>query len=898
MTRRSLRVLITAALALTACAPGPVTPTKPTPRPAGPKVTPKASVAPPTTTLASPITTAPGDGLISDAGSGLIGKVKAPTTLVSDAGSGLVSDAGSGVVSNNGAGYRLAAAPEQVPLAGLRVALLDAAGTPLVDAAGQRLEATTDALGAFAFAAAPPPVALIVAVELPGGKGRLEAIVPKAEGARRADVDLYSTLVSAYVGERYVRPQADPAGTLAKLPADVEAATRAKAEAAFGLGEIAAPTRLTTADAVAATEKLRAADGAFDGQMEEVRKLLVAAGQLDLGAGLPATEVDVRGRILLPGPDGALYVVSSDARVWRIGADGKAVTAAGVGTAAKDVDGVPGPKAGLMELQAAAFDAAGGLLLLERAAGQAQYDMLGGQDTRVTRLGPDGTLEQVALLKGGKLVAPGPTAGSVRVLGDAGFGSAATIVWELAPGAAPKELARLTDADGATVAAASLLTGGGDGRGGFAFKAQLPAAFLTFTPDFGEFRLDGATFALRRGRTGKVGTFALDAAGDLFTLADAAPRELAVTRADGTRAVLLADAPAGLFGSFGGLGTPALGADGKAYFQLASRTYRLDGGTLTAIAGLAGAPTTPTEALAIVRPAGIAPLPGGDLLVVDHFGHKVLRQAPDHTGRVVAGDGQASGFGAEPTGDALKGRFLAPTRIQAAADGSYYVLDNAQTLGYTRIRRVDAAGQLSDLARSGGTRRITDFVRAADGTVFAGMVEHEPFQPGGAAGNAKLVAVAELAPDGTWTDVYVDAEGRTSFAGKEYRHPFLALDAQGRLYWAGDGKLRRLKPDGTAEVLATDDRFLGGVDNFLAIDAQGRVVVTDGATNTISRWDPATRAFTAIAGAGTPRLAGSGVDDSLKSPCYPTFDLNGDLLVADVGNRQVKRIAAQALNSP
>ena len=77
---------------------------------------------------------------------------------------------------------------------------------------------------------------------------------------------------------------------------------------------------------------LRKADAGFDGQMEAVKKLLIVAGQSDLGAGLPGTEVDLTGvKRLLPLPDGTLLIATA-ARVWKLGADGKLQTFMNPGT--------------------------------------------------------------------------------------------------------------------------------------------------------------------------------------------------------------------------------------------------------------------------------------------------------------------------------------------------------------------------------------------------------------------------------------------------------------------------------------------------------------------------------------------------------------------------------------
>jgi hypothetical protein len=50
-----------------------------------------------------------------------------------------------------------------------------------------------------------------------------------------------------------------------------------------------------------------------------------------------------------------------------------------------------------------------------------------------------------------------------------------------------------------------------------------------------------------------------------------------------------------------------------------------------------------------------------------------------------------------------------------------------------------------------------------------------------------------------------------------------------------------------------------------------------------------------VAGEGAPLLAGSGLDDSLSGPRYPTFGPQGDLYLADIWHRQVKRIPAASL---
>jgi hypothetical protein len=63
----------------------------------------------------------------------------------------------------------------------------------------------------------------------------------------------------------------------------------------------------------------------------------------------------------------------------------------------------------------------------------------------------------------------------------------------------------------------------------------------------------------------------------------------------------------------------------------------------------------------------------------------------------------------------------------------------------------------------------------------------------------------------------------------------------------------------------------------------------------VFRFDLAADTETPIAGPGAPNFAGTGVDDGLAFPGGLAFDKDGNLLIADPGHNQVKRLGADKL---
>ncbi|MDB5099053.1 MAG: repeat containing protein [Cyanobacteria bacterium RYN_339] len=830
------------------------------------KVT-KPSAAPAVLATAAPpvvgagIVTDNGSGVIANNSAGLAGTVKAPASLLSDVGSGLVTDNGSGIVANHGAGlvgnnagnYRLAAIA-QVPVKGARVRLLDAAGQPVVGADGKPLEATTDATGAYRFEAVLPARNLVVAVELAGGKGTLEAIAPPAAKDRQADLDLVSTLTSAYILESYVKGQADPGQTLDKLPADVEAATRVKAAAALEGANVPPPASLTPAAVVAAVDGLRKADPAFDSQLEVVKKLLVAVGQSDLGAGRPAKEVRLRAiRNVLAAPaGGAYFTCPSDHRVWRLLPDGTLATAAGTGTAREDgaIDGVAGVDAPLVKPFGLALDAAGRLLILEHlAAGD-----------RLSRLGKDGKLQQLWTGKG--LLAAVPLVGDqVKLL-------LADLTWvQPQKDGAPKLLGTLDATKFADLAKATAFGVDAQGRVTLGVPGDAARAFLLDATG-----LDGTV--VTEGDNG-IEHLAVEAGGRLIASVKTGDiRSLVVQDAVGTRTTLVGTLPAGTF--FDALQGAALAPDGHALVvQRGTLICASSASGLDRVAGLQAPPSGDARDVAIDTPNGMAVGPGGELYMCDKTTQLILRIDPDQKTSVLSGTGVAGLAG--DGGPAVQAQQNLPRAIRIDGAGNLYVLQGG--VGET-VRKI-AGGVITTAFKSADHLYIRDLSVTPDGKAYLALKGH----------NDGPCSVIRMAPDGTTTTILAPS--------KDILGAVIGVAPDGACWLLigapGKRTLVRWTDAGGQQVIKEDLRFAANYpndSNGLAIDAKGRVIMTLWAVHQVLVYDPATDTLTQVAGVGGTHFNGDGVDDGIEAPRYPTIGPKGELFFSDTHHHQVKRIPA------
>lgn len=801
----------------------------------------------------------------------LEGVVLAPPGILSNNGASLISDNGGGIISNNGSGlisdnggglvgkpYH-ALATEQHPLAGARVYLLDAGGHPILGANNQVVSTLTDAQGHYAFTGTLPRHNELLAVELADGKGLLQAVLPNdGKDTRKVDLDAISTLATTYILDQYVATQANAVQTLDKLPADVEATTRADATAALAKGTVALPDSYAADHVTPVVNALRQADATFDQQMELVRKLLVVAGQTNLGSGQRGVDVSVPWpRHLLVAPDGALWVASfSDNRVWRLAPDGTIAVVAGNST--KDVDesltGKRATEANLSFVADIALDARGRLLILE----------LGEEtDYRVSRVEADGTMTELiprhSELPGeadpGFLV-PGTGDDLQLYAGDGGL-------YRLASGKATLAKQLPAPRDGLS---SSIYAMDAQGRG---YKLAIDSTSVV--------ERDGEAIAQTKTHTG----LALDPGGNVFQVN--ASRQLAVTTPAGdTRTLATLSAGTEL-----AVGPALLAPDGTAYIVTDGGTIEhVANGQLTPVIGAKqqGGQATQTS----IEPVAVAVASDGAVLAADRVGNRIVRVAADGTLTTLAGTGQESATEDASAGDGQPATSVTledtPNCLRPAPDGTLYFA-------------MDTGEHLAKLAPDGTYRFLSDASRLK--STFDDVWQTDANH---------LLACG---------DTFKTAKG----GGRQYGNAELRLvDLRDWSYqtlatWEGTANNSASlapAPDGSVWIVTPDALFhwTGGA-SATAIPLEREVLVNSGCAamspsgklyigeeELISRLDPATGKLTAIAGKGAPLLSGSGTSDSVAYLKGLTFDASGNMLFADLFNKLIERLAADKLASP
>jgi streptogramin lyase len=792
--------------------------------------------------------------VISNNGGSLQGLVRAPLAVVQASGLARV-EGGVAIISDNGGGlvgkakYALHAAPAELPLAGATVRLLDPAGRPLNDTAGKPLTAVTGPDGRYTFAEALPTGSYVAVADL-GPAGRLAGTI--TPGGKQADLDLNSSLTTGYILEKYLKGQADPQAALDRLPAEVEADTRAKAATALAEGRVAIPETLTPERVVATVESLRKGNSAFDAQLETVKRILIVAGQSDLGNGRPGREVSLSSAFNpVVAPDGSLYFADAlgngESLIRRLKPDGVLETVAGNpfafgGPPLTFGRVLPAGEVVLVSPRPA-FDARG-RLLVEVDGGGRILRLEGDGNVRVVYAPEDSLSYRVFGVAG----ATGDELWVVHALPGTGDSMRGTFKVEdvlVALGADGKEreIARFDDAATKFQVAPGRI---GSGSAGLMWTAPPEGGAIA--------KLDLATGAFTP--TGETGW--IDGAGNVFTLS-------------GTRLQARSFGGRGFAFELGAGQTPAPGGtalapDGTLYLiDGGKRVLRLRDGTSERVAGLeaGSAPGGGTVASALVSPQGAVIGPDGALYVVEQDAGEILRIENGVSSRYARG-------------------LASPRRIAGFAGGDLLVLEAGKD--EPQLARVPAAEPRTPehpLANGLGSRLYPDAATLPDGSTYicAGQQLY------------RLVA-GRLDP--------IDLKGDAAIA--------LAVDAGGTLWTYGyrltdtldaTHTLGRYTPGtGYSRVARLAESVMRGAVHALAVDARGRAYMAiDGGFDLapIMRFDPPSYTGEAVIGPGTAILGGTGVDDGLHTVHGLSFDDSGNLYLTDSHYKQVKRIGAEQL---
>jgi hypothetical protein len=241
-------------------------------------------------------------------------------------------------------------------------------------------------------------------------------------------------------------------------------------------------------------------------------------------------------------------------------------------------------------------------------------------------------------------------------------------------------------------------------------------------------------------------------------------------------------------------------------------------GCLATIAGggeglVEGAPAT---ASSLSEPSSVAVDGAGNLYIANAgifvggpAANRVLKVDPQGLLTAFAGTGEV-GFSGD-VGPATAARLRNPVWVAADGVGNVYIAD----VNNYRIRKVDRGGVITTFAGTGTPGFSGDGGPATEAEIFAGGPDGPCLVPGGmgfdAEGNlyvADVGAVRRIDPAGTITTVAGTGSPGTSGDGgpateAEICASDVALDRQGNLYISGGGDvIRRVGPDGVIATVA------------------------------------------------------------------------------------------------
>jgi hypothetical protein len=281
-------------------------------------------------------------------------------------------------------------------------------------------------------------------------------------------------------------------------------------------------------------------------------------------------------------------------------------------------------------------------------------------------------------------------------------------------------------------------------------------------------------------------------------------------------------------------------------------------GTITRVAGTGTSGNTgddgPATDAELATPAGVAVTADGGFLIADFTSHVVRKVSPGGTITRVAGTGTAGDTGDD--GPATDAELTSPAGLAVTSDGGFLITDP----GVHVVRRVSANGTITRVAGNGTAGDSGDDGPATDAELNGPIGIATTADGGFLVADASTQVVRKVSAAGNITRVA--GTGTTGDTGDDGP--------------AADAELST--PAGMA--VTTDGGF------FLA-DFANNVVRRVSASGTITR----------VAGTGTAGNTGDdgpARDAELSNPVWLALTGDGDLLVTDAGNHEVRRVALSA----
>jgi trimeric autotransporter adhesin len=259
----------------------------------------------------------------------------------------------------------------------------------------------------------------------------------------------------------------------------------------------------------------------------------------------------------------------------------------------------------------------------------------------------------------------------------------------------------------------------------------------------------------------------------------------------------------------------------------------------------------PATSLQMADPEGMTFDSAGNLYIADNQQSVVFKITPSGIATVFAGNG-SKGYSGDG-GPATAAGLLEPEAVAADAAGNIYIAD----FHNERIRKVEPSGRITTFAGGGATDE-GDGIPATSSKLFE--------------------------PDG------------------------LTVDSTGSLYFAegGTNKIRKVTPDGIIHNIGNANSLPSGYSGDdgpasqaqfsapagLAVDRQNNLYIADRSNNRVRKIDT-NGIVTTFAGNGQGGYSGDGgaaTNAAISLPEALAFDSQGNLYIADWGNRVVRQV--------
>jgi sugar lactone lactonase YvrE len=321
--------------------------------------------------------------------------------------------------------------------------------------------------------------------------------------------------------------------------------------------------------------------------------------------------------------------------------------------------------------------------------------------------------------------------------------------------------------------------------------------------------------------------------------------------------------------------------------------------------GTAGNMNGPAEGVApLGRPTGVAVTADGTIVLADAVSNKILAIDPDGRAvRTLAGTG-ATG---RADGPAATATFNAPDSICVAPDGSLVVAEALN--GSLRRLQFDPEGAVTVSTITTALQYPGAVTYGPDGAIYVTEAGHPSFSFLGSHRIRKITLAADGTP--TLTALAGGSSGFADGAGTaaRFNRPTgIAVASDGVIYVADaeNHRLRKLVVDAAGQVTvstvagtgtkgkggATVETVLFDRPTGLALDAAGRLVVTDYWNHRILALSLTDRSVTTLAG-----LTGDGYSDGpiaqarFSRPVALAFDKAGAILVVDAHPYGVRKVS-------